>query len=300
MVSKLKAHPPLDVKPGHCKGLLFGESGAGKTWLALRFPNPYYIDTEGGADLPHYMKRLQQSGGGYMGPEDGSCDFDVILDQLKALATEQHQYKTVVIDSATKIFQSAIAKEEERLGDKAVFGAQKKPAVARMRQIASWVDRLDMNVWFIAHEIPKWSGEGRERAQVGMEPDVWNKLIYELDLTLWIRKHGKGSRTATIYKTRLEGFPDGERFAVQENGVDVGFENFSSRYGGEAIQAAVTPIVLATPEQLAEIDRLLATIKIPEKDIEAMLTRANVEAWADLDTASATKAIAYFRKQVPQ
>ena len=45
-----------------------------------------------------------------------------------------------------------------------------------------------------------------------MQPDIWDKLIYELDLTLWLRKHGKGMRSATVYKTRLEGFPDGDRF----------------------------------------------------------------------------------------
>ena len=300
MATKLKAHPPLEVQPGHCKGLLFGESGVGKTWFALRFPRPYYIDTEGGADLKHYMKRLHDAGGGYMGPADGACDFDVILDQIKALATEAHQYQTVVIDSATKVFQSEVAKEAERLGDKDAFGASKKPAVGRMRQIASWVDRLDMNVWFIAHEIPKWSGEGRERQQTGMQPDVWDKLVYELDLTLWLRKHGKGFRTATVYKTRLEGFEDGDRFPLQDKGTDVGFEEFERRYGGAAIQAPVKSITLATPEQLAEIRSLLDTIKIPEKDLESMLTKANVETWADLETNEAQKAINYFRKKVPQ
>lgn len=300
MATKLKARPPEEVKPGHCKGLLFGESGVGKTWFALSFPRPFYIDTEGGADLGHYMKRLKQSDGGYLGPNDGACDFDVILDQIRALATEEHGYQTLVIDSATKVFQSAIAKEAERLGDKDAFGASKKPAVGRMRQVASWVDRLDMNVWFIAHEVPKWVGEGRDRAQAGMQPDIWDKLIYELDLTLWLRKHGKGMRSATVYKTRLEGFPDGDRFLLQENNIDLGFAEFARRYGGEAINATVTPIVLATEEQLAEITRLLSVIKVPEKDIEGMLNKAGVETWADLETSAAAKAITFFRKQVPQ
>ena len=100
-MTKLKAKAPEEVKPGHIKGMLFGASGAGKTWFALSFPAPYFIDTEGGADLNHYMQRLKVAGGSYMGPSDGACDFDTILAQIQALATEKHPYKTLVIDSIT-------------------------------------------------------------------------------------------------------------------------------------------------------------------------------------------------------
>jgi hypothetical protein len=58
--SKLKAKAPTEVKPGKTKALVFGKSGVGKTWFTLTFPAPYYIDTEGGADLRHYRERLQK------------------------------------------------------------------------------------------------------------------------------------------------------------------------------------------------------------------------------------------------
>ena len=57
-MSKLKAKKPEEVKQGKAKGLIFGASGVGKTWFALSFPTPYYIDTEGGADGIEYQKRL--------------------------------------------------------------------------------------------------------------------------------------------------------------------------------------------------------------------------------------------------
>ena len=44
--SKLKAKDPKDVSPGKSKIMIFSRSGVGKTWFALDFPKPYYIDTE--------------------------------------------------------------------------------------------------------------------------------------------------------------------------------------------------------------------------------------------------------------
>ena len=127
--SKLKAKAPEEVQPGKTKGLIFGASGVGKTFFTLAFPAPYYIDTEGGADLRHYQERLKKAGGVYMGQEDGALDFAAIIEQIQALATEKHPYKTLIIDSITKVYQTAIANEAERLGDKDAFGASKKPAI---------------------------------------------------------------------------------------------------------------------------------------------------------------------------
>ena len=81
MTTKLKARPPEEVKPGHIKGVIFGKYGSGKTFLALSFPSIYFIDSESGATRAHYAERLKASNGVYLGVEDGSQDFDVIIDQ---------------------------------------------------------------------------------------------------------------------------------------------------------------------------------------------------------------------------
>lgn len=120
-----------------------------------------------------------------MGPEDGANDFEVIISQIKALATEKHSFKTLVIDSITKPFLSAIASEGERLGDRNAFGADKKPAIQYMRRIISAVHRLDMNVIFVAHEKSEWGqDQSGQRVEIGKIPDTYDKLIYELDLAL--------------------------------------------------------------------------------------------------------------------
>jgi hypothetical protein len=65
--SKLKAVAPKAAEPSKPKMLIFGKPGVGKTWTSLDFPNVYYVDTEGGADLAHYTDKLEKSGGVYFG-----------------------------------------------------------------------------------------------------------------------------------------------------------------------------------------------------------------------------------------
>jgi len=154
--SKLKAKAPELVKPGKIKAVLYGIAGVGKTTLALSFPTPYYFDVEGGAKGSQYRELLKKSGGVYMGPEDGTLSFDTLIDQMQALATEKHPYKTLIVDSLTKLYQTTIAMEAEKLGSKDVFGASKKTAIAQMRRLVMWAGRVDMNIWFICHETAEW------------------------------------------------------------------------------------------------------------------------------------------------
>lgn len=298
MAATLKARPPAEVKPGHIKAVAFSKTGAGKTWLALSFPAPYYIDTEGGAQRAHYMARLEKAGGAYMGPEDGACDFDTIAEQIRALATTTHPYKTLVIDSITKVFQTAIAKESERLGKDDVFGASKKPAIKQMRRLVSLIDRLDMNVWFIAHEVAEWQNVNGQRQEIGRTADIWDKLLYELDLTLQLEKHGGEYRTATVYKSRLLGFPDGERFDIQKNGVDLSYAAIVERYGREAIEAAPVPVQLVAAETVAEIKRLLEAVRVTDEEVEKLLTRAKAERIEDLSAEHGAKMLAWLKAKV--
>lgn len=298
-MTALKARHPDEVKPGHIHGAMFGKPGAGKTWFALSFPTPYYIDCEGGASLGHYMRRLKESGGAYYGVEDGSSDFSSLIGQIQALATEKHKYRTLVIDSVTKIYQLAIAKEQERLGEgKDVFGASKKPAIANMRRILMWISRLDMNVWFVAHQTAEWGMVDGERKEIGVEADIWGKIAYELHLVLHVQHPNRNLRTATVTKSRLVGFPEFDRFTLQDGERDVGYEEFAKRYGRDYIEAESVPIVLAMPAQLEMINRLTGIIKLSEAEIEKVLSRANAESYAELSSEQATKFIGWLKAKI--
>ena len=297
-MSNLKAVKPKEVEPGHCKILLFGKSGAGKTWLALDFPAPYYISPEEGASKKHYQAKLEKSGGVYLGPEEGACDFDTIIDQMKALATEKHPYKTLIIDSISKVYQVAIANEAERLGSKDAFGASKKPAIAQMRRLINWCGKLDLNVVFVSHEASEWGGTGNDRKEIGKMPDVWDKLVYELDLVLRIEHPSRGSRTAYVTKSRLVGFPEHDKFDLQVGEKNTGFEEFSKRYGQDYINGAVTPVTLCSAEQVAEIERLVSVLKIEEGEMDKLLTKANAETYAEFTDDQATKTIEWLEKKL--
>jgi hypothetical protein len=292
-MGKLRAREPGVVEPGKTKGLIFGASGVGKTWFTLSFPSPYYIDTEGGADLRHYQERLKVAGGVYMGPEDGALDFDVILDQMKALATEKHPYRTLIIDSVTKVFQSAIATEAERLGDRDAFGASKKPAISKMRRLVNWCSRLDMNVWFVSHETSEWGvGPTGQREEIGKIPDVWDKLVYELDICLRVTRRGKAFPAhAAVHKSRLTGFPLGEVFPLE-------YSEFASRYGKDYIEADSTTITLASAEQVAQITRLVELLKVSSEECEKLLTKAGADNWSELSSEQATKTVKWLEAKI--
>ena len=281
---KLKAIDPKAAEPSKPKILVFGKPGVGKTWTALDFPSVYYIDTEGGADLSHYTDKLKASNGAYFGPEQGSLTFDGIMEQIQALATEQHPYRTLVIDSITKVFNLEVAAEGERLGDKNAFGADKKPAIAHMRRMVSWLTKLDMNVILIAHEKPLWGTDAKgERAEVGVTFDAWDKLEYELHLALNIVK-SKPISIAKVRKTRLLGFPDASTFPWS-------YEEFAKRYGRDIMEASAKTITLATPEQVTEVRRLLDIVKLPADTVEKWLTAANASSFEEMDTEKMAKVI---------
>lgn len=291
-MSKLKARKPESANPGKIKMLTFGKPGVGKTWLSMDFPSVYYVDCEGGARLAHYQRKLSESGGAYFGVEDGALDFAAVIAQIEALATESHEFKTLAIGSITKLYQTAIANEQQKLGDKDAFGASKKPAVAWMRRLVNWIQRLDMNVLFETHEAVEWglSPKTGMREEIGQTPDVWDKLPYELDLTLRIEKRGP-SRVCVVRKSRLTGFPEGDSF-------DCAYPIFAERYGKDFLESAPAVITLASAEEVAEINRLLGVVNVPNKEIEAALARAQAESVNELSQEYAIKLIHWLKGKV--
>lgn len=293
--SKLKGRDPETVKPGKAKLMVFSKSGIGKSWFSMDFPKPFYIDCEGGARLAHYQAKLKAAGGWYFGVEDGALDFPTVLEQIQVLATEKHPYQTLAIGSITKLFQTAIAHESQRIedsGKKDEFGASKKPAVRQMRRLISWIARLDMNVLFEAHEAAEWgiNPATGQREEIGQIPDVYDKLIYELDLTLRLEKRGN-SRVAVVRKSRLSGFPELSNFPLE-------YQEFATRYGKDFIEGAVSQIVLASPDQVAEIKKIMDFVKVDEREIEKLMTKANADTWEELTTEQAAATIIWLKKKV--
>lgn len=293
--TKLLAVSPDSVPPPKPKVLIFGPAGVGKTWTALDFPNVFYIDTEGGAKRDHYRAKLKASGGKYLGPEQGSLDFDLVVGQMEALATEKHDFKTVVFDSGTKIFNAAISDEQTRLGDLDAFGASKKKPIQQMKRLIRWMNRADMNAIIIAHEKVEWgkSDKGQQEA-IGKTFDCWDKLEYELDLVLRISAIGTGpnaKRFANVGKSRLVGFPGGDRF-------NWSYADFAERYGKDVIEKEVVPVVLATPAEVAEFKHLLTVVKLPDGTLDKWLTKAGAETIEEMSSDTIQPCIQHLKGKI--
>ena len=293
--SKLLAIEPDTIEPQKAKTLIFGPPGVGKTYEAIRFPGVYYFDHEGGADQDEYRIRLKKANAGYFGPKQGSLDFETVISQVQALATEKHRFNTMVFDSASKLFNNAISEEQERLGEKDAFGASKKPPIRQMTRLLRWINRADMNSVFICHQKDDWGKEsGGTREVIGQTFDCWDKLAYELHLVLRISQIGSGDaakRYMHVGKSRLKSFPSGARF-------DWSYEEFAERYGKGTIERATKQIVLASLEQVSEVIKLLDVVKVAEDFSEKCFKRAAVDSWNEMDAEIIEKVIASLKEKL--
>lgn len=275
-MSKLLAVQPDEVEPKKPKILIYGLPNVGKTWASLEFPNVYYIDTEGGATQPQYQKKLKSAKGVYMGVEQGSLDFDIVIGQVKALATEKHSFKTLIIDSISRLYYSDVLDEQDRLGDKDSFGASSRRAKSNIKKLINWIDKIDMNVILIAHQKDKW-GQGKNGMPevVGTAFDCYEKLEYELDLILNIIMQGP-DRKAKIVKTRLEAFPAADAFSWS-------YKEFAKRYGKQVIEKQGKAIKLASEEQLEELQSLFqGGAMIPAEFEDKVFKKYQIDSWDDM------------------
>lgn len=289
MASLLKAVKPKEAKQTRPKVVIFGKAGVGKTWGALDFPNVYYIDSEGGATEKEYIEKLNQSNGVYFGKEHGSQSFETVIEQLKGLATEKHEYKTVIIDSFTKLFDIEVANEVERLTASKTaiaYGIERKSAVKLTKRLIGWLDKLDMTAILICHSKNEYvKGEA-----IGFTFDGYDKLEYELQLCLEITKQGN-SRKAFVRKTRIAGFPDATTF-------DWNYKKFAEMFGGEdKLNKSAIPIEMATSEQINEFRNLLSLIKLGDTPAEKRLMEIN-ENIEEETKETAEKALKYLKDKI--
>jgi len=268
--------------------MLSGKPGTGKSMFALNAPAPYLIDTEAGATREQYVKKIISSGGAYLGVEQGSQDFNEVINQVRELATTKHSYKTFILDSFSKLYNVEAAAAEERAGSD--FGKDKREADKPTRRLLNWLSRLDMTVILICHQKDKWIRQGKELIMEGSTFDGYKKLDYELDLWLETKLVGT-TRYATVIKSRIDGFPVG-------TDIDLDFPSFEKLYGKAVVEGPVKPIMLADSTQVAEIKRLVELLKVPEDEFDKWLTKAQATEIEDLSQENASKMLEFLSKKI--
>jgi len=286
---ELKAIKPQIVQPGKPKLLLSGRSGVGKTMFALEFPSPYLIDVEGGATREQYSRKLESSYGAYFGKDQGSQDIATVIEEIKALATVKHGFKTLIIDSFSHLYNTVAAIAEEKIGNE--FGRDKKEANRPTRQLLRWLEAIDMNVVLICHQREKWQRSGKEVVSVGTTFDGYEKLEYILDLWLEIQKVGS-ARFMVVKKSRIDGFPEAKEMSLE-------FKSFADIYGADIVARDTQPVSLATQEQIQTLKALVTGLNISKETIEATFEKLKVDKWEEVTSEQAMKVIASLTKQMP-
>ena len=270
------------------KALFFGAAGVGKTTASIQFPRPYLIDTERGAENDQYVKLLKASGGAYF----HTTDFDDMLAEVTSLLTEKHNFQTVIIDPLTVPYNDALDKSAKSLATRddasgTAFGRHKQIPDRKVKHLCNLLLRLDMNVIITSHA----KGEWKNGAPTGTDTfDCYVKLDYLFDLVFQIQKRGT-DRVGIVKKTRCEGFPEGDVFPFS-------YAEISGRYGKAILERDSAPETLASPEQVAEIERLIDLLKLPVETTDKWLDKAMAETWAEMPGDAIGKCIESLKAKV--
>jgi hypothetical protein len=288
-MNKLRAVKPEVKEIDRTKMVLYGREKVGKTTFALTFPSVYYMDTEGGAVREQYQEQLIKSGGAYFGQSQGSLDFKTVLEEVVTLATEKHNFKTLVIDSFSKLYNTAraIAEEDSKIGS--AFGADKREANRPTRQLIRWLDKLDMNVILICHRLDKWEGTGADRKVIGSTFDGFDKLAYELDLIIEAVKINEG-RKFLVKASRISQMPEGLI-------GDLNFSVFSKSFGEAKLIKEQIVYTAATPEQVGQVQEINKKHNVSEDAQKKWLQKLNAEDWSEAPADSVQKYIDFYNQK---
>lgn len=285
----LRAKKPEAIEK-RLKALFYGNAGVGKTTAAINFPAPYLIDTEKGATNDQYVKTLQRVGGVVF----QTSDFDELMTEVRSLLTETHEYKTLIIDPLTVLYNDLLEKSAQYLKEQSKdkdatgteFGRHYGEANKKMKHLLSLLLRLDMNVIITSHAKNEYASN---MAVIGSTFDCYKKLDYLFDLVFEIQKRGK-ERVGIIKKSRIETFPDGEQFPFS-------YDEIANRYGRHILERQAIAEVLATQEQVDHLKYLIDLYKEPQENVDKWLTKANAETLEEINQEIIVKLISHMESK---
>lgn len=275
----LKATKPEANAEKRLKLFLFGAHSTGKTRCALQFPKTYFFDCELGTD--NYEDLFDKADSVRI----QTTDIAEVVEQVKLLATEQHDYRTLVIDPITTLEADLIglAQDEFGFGDMRIWQQRDR----QLRRLTNLLYALDMNVILTAHGKIEY-GENFKKS--GTTYDGWKRWIYVFDLAIELYRVG-GKTKGIVRKTRLKSFPEGEDF-------DFSYEVMRERFGKNMVDKKTKPIVRASAESVAVLNKLLSVVPLPKGAVETWKTKAGVDDFGDMSAEYVDKCIAFIRKKV--
>ena len=288
----LKAKAP-EVKEKRLKMFVFGPAGVGKTTATIQFPNAYIIDTEKGTDF--YANTINKAKSAVL----QSFNIDDIKDEMTALATEKHSYKTVIIDPITQIYNATQEKwnrvfekyaKSEKDKDVQDFGMRYWGKVkSDFKGLQRLMLALDMNVICTSHQKDVY---GAGFSKTGVTFDSMKGDDYLFDLVFRVERRGNDLMACKVKERAEIGC---EKFPAE---FVWSYENFLKYYGKEIIEKEAVPIVMATAEQVATITKLVDIVKVEDEVISKWFSKADVDKWDEMSSDQITKCIDFLNKKI--
>jgi len=291
----LKAKKPEAVEK-RLKLFMFGPPGSRKTTSALQFPKSVLIDMERGSE--QFPKAIAATGSIVL----RTTDPDDIVDEVKTLLTEKHDYRTLIIDPVTIFYHSvqekwsrtferyAKTEKEKELQDFGMryWGRVKSEYKAFLRLLM----KLDMNVIMTSHQKDIY---GPNMQKVGIGPDSMKGDDYVFDYIFRLRVDPVSDKAFAITeKQRCE--PQEPQKSPKE--VEWSYDNFLKFYGADLIERAAVATKLATKEQVEEITRLTSVVRVDDQDIVKLFTKHDVDSWDELTFDVMQKYIDALKKKI--
>src|SRR3990167_2540019 len=272
-----------DTVEKRLKALFYGQAGVGKTMAAIQFPAPYLIDTEKGAENDQYIELLNN----HQGAIFQTTDFDELLTEIKSLLSEEHSYKTVIIDPLTTLYNDLLDKCAKQVGTE--FGRHYGEANKYMKHLLNLLLRLDMNVIITSHAKNEY---GPNLSVLGQTFDCYKKLDYLFDLVFEIQKRGK-ERIGLVKKSRVKTFEDGEL-------VPFSYQEIAKRYGATILEKISDKQELATQEQVTDLEDLIELLKIPQETVDKWLEKAQASEYKEISKSDMQKILDHLNNKLPK
>ncbi|MBF0607415.1 MAG: ATP-binding protein [Magnetococcales bacterium] len=263
------------------KLFLWGDSGAGKTTLALQFPSPVVIDFEGGTAL---------YGNSFGFDVLQSNSPDEVMSAIDWLLKNKHNYKTLVVDPITILWDALqkkwsdifLTRNKVSKGYKHEFYDMQpkdwQTVKSEFKDILRKLIALDMNVIVTAREKIKYK-EGSMMIAMGETFDGEKSLPYMFDTIVRLYLDKNGRHIGTCLKDRSNRLP--------KQDFEVSYSFFEQIFGKDNLTRAAQSVSLITEEQKERLGELLRQFKVTEEQLHSRLSAYDAESIDDLTTQNA-------------
>ena len=287
------------------KAIIYGPEGVGKSTLAAQFPSPVFLDTENGT---HHLDVARLP---------APKTWDDVIAAMQMLATEPHEFKTLVIDTADwleKILATHVCKQANKASiEDFGFG---KGYVVLAEEFAKFLASLDpllrrgMHILMLAHtkivkfEQPDTAG-AYDRYELKLTKQVGPLLKEWCDMQIFAnyqtrvaesdsgKKRGVGGRERKLFTTHTAAWDAKNRHGFDEM-LNFDFASLSAAFGANAAKSAQANQP-AQPPAPSLTDRLAELFAGKEADVNAfLLARQQIKAgqtWRDVPAEYAERVL---------